>query len=112
MQRVNVDDISRDAMEYVVYDGQRFTGEAVETGYDGTVIGMNTYADGVENGPQREWWADGSLRSEYSMVKGQVIGEAREWHENGRLAKLQVWGNHGELVSQEQWDENGEPDVP
>lgn len=110
MMRVNMDDITRDQAEYVLYNGERFTGEVVETTDDGTVIGVNTYLDGSEDGPQREFYYDGAPRAEYWMVNGKVSGEARVWHENGQLARLQHWNEYGEMTKHEEWDENGRPD--
>jgi antitoxin component YwqK of YwqJK toxin-antitoxin module len=110
MVRVNADDLKLDAAEYVVHNGERFTGEAVETTDDGHVISLNTYVNGHEEGPQREWYYDGQLRSEYFVVNGRIVGEARQWHENGRLAQVQHWDDHGEMRGHEEWDENGHPD--
>lgn len=110
MERVNADDLVQDEPERFLYNGERFTGEAVETNEDGTIIGLNTYRNGYEEGPQREWYPDGSLRSEYWVINGRITGEAREWHDNGRLAKLQHWNEFGEMTAHEEWNENGEPD--
>lgn len=108
--RVNADDLTQDAAEYFVYNGEPFTGEAVETIDDGQVIGLTTYVRGTEEGPQREWWPNGRLKSEYFVTGGRITGESREWHENGQLASLRRWNEFGELRGHEEWDDQGRPD--
>lgn len=109
--RVNIDDIVRDQAEYVMYDGKEYTGEVVETLDDGTVITLNTYRIGREEGPQFEYYTDGSPRSEYWIVNGRLTGESREWHENGQLALRQRYDEFGNVSQRETWDENGQPEA-
>jgi antitoxin component YwqK of YwqJK toxin-antitoxin module len=106
-QRVNEDDTDMDEAQRVLYQGVPFTGEVVETDDEGTVIGLNTYRDGREDGPQREWFNDGMLRSEYHAAGGLPTGESREWHTNGQLARRQEFDQYGVLRLREVWDENG-----
>jgi antitoxin component YwqK of YwqJK toxin-antitoxin module len=108
-QRVNFDDTDMDASQRVLYQGELFTGEVVETDEDGVVIRVNTYRDGSEDGPQREWFNDGMLRSEYHATGGLPTGESRDWHENGQLSRRQEFDQYGHLRVREQWDENGVP---
>jgi antitoxin component YwqK of YwqJK toxin-antitoxin module len=110
MPRVNSDDtmIDDDGVT-MLHHGTPFTGEVVETSMDGTVIRMNTYRDGLEHGPQREWYYEDGLREEYHAVAGQITGVAQEWHENGRPAMRRQYDERGVLRKQETWDENGTP---
>ncbi|HJP76361.1 MAG TPA: hypothetical protein VJ914_18985 [Pseudonocardiaceae bacterium] len=109
-QRVNADDTDMDESERVLYQGEPFTGEVVETDEDGVVIRLNNYLDGKEEGAQREWFNDGMLRSEYHATGGLPTGESREWHENGRLARRQEFDQYGHLRVREDWDEHGVAD--
>lgn len=107
--RVNEDDVELYEGTYVQYNGEDFTGEVVETLEDGTIIALNTYLDGLEDGPQRAWDADGVLVSEYSASKGMPVGESKHYHENGQLRRLQEFDQFGTLRKREVWDENGVP---
>ncbi|HVV22634.1 MAG TPA: hypothetical protein VHF06_24575 [Pseudonocardiaceae bacterium] len=109
--RVNLDDTTTDETgTYRMYDGAPFTGEVVETAMDGTVVGLVTYQDGLERGPQREWYYDGQLRSEYVDLDGdRPAAVYQEWHENGRLAARKEFDRHGTLRKQEVWTEDGTP---
>lgn len=67
--RVDEDDLDFDTDDYIVvlYEGEPFTGEGVETDVDGNVLTLSTYVNGREHGPQYEWYSDGTPR-----VQGQV----------------------------------------
>lgn len=109
--RVRYEDTTLDdSHTYVYHEGAPFTGEVVDTSSDGTVISVNTYVDGLEEGPQREWYNDGSRRAEYQARRGQAIGVALEWYDNGKLAKRQQFDESSELVDQEEWDEDDPSD--
>ncbi|HEY4459878.1 MAG TPA: hypothetical protein VGN81_36545 [Pseudonocardiaceae bacterium] len=105
--RINDDDTDMDESLRILYQGELFTGEVVETDDDGTVIRLNTYRDGRVDGVQREWFNDGMLRSEYQASMGFPAGESREWHENGQLALRQEFDEYGVLRKREVWDEHG-----
>jgi antitoxin component YwqK of YwqJK toxin-antitoxin module len=111
-RRVHFRDITRDdSGTYVYVDGAPFTGEVFDTGVGDIVSSVNTYVDGLEDGPQREFYYDGSPRAAYEVADGHVVGEAREWHHNGRLARLRVFNDIGWVDSDESWDED-EPVAP
>ena len=82
------------------HDGQAFTGEAVIHGYSGEVISLVTYRYGVEDGPRREWYEDGTPKSELTVRRGMIVGVAREWAPDGRLARERVFDEHGDLASE------------
>jgi antitoxin component YwqK of YwqJK toxin-antitoxin module len=107
--RLNADDVDLYEGTYVQYEGANFTGEVAETLDDGTVIGLNTYVDGLEDGPQRAWTDDGTLVSEYQAVRGMPVGEAKDWYANGQLRRRQEFDQHGTLRKRDVWDENGVP---
>lgn len=105
--RVKADEITLHEGAYVMYDGALYTGEVVDTADDGTVLALNTYRDGVENGPQREFYEDGSPKTAYQAVNGMTVGEAQDWHVDGRLARRQEFDQYGELRKRDVWDEEG-----
>jgi hypothetical protein len=82
------------------HDGHAFTGEAVIHGYSGEVTSLVTYRYGVEDGPRREWYEDGTPKSELTVRKGVVVGIARDWHPDGRLARERTFDERGNLASE------------
>ena len=108
-RRVRVDDTTVDEHEDVCYQGVPFTGQVFDTADDGTVITEKSYTDGVEDGPQREWYDDGTPESEYQAVRGAVVGEALDWHPNGQLARRQRFDPAGQLRHREVFDDDGTP---
>lgn len=92
-----------------LYQGEPYTGEAVETTMDGTVIGLSNFVDGRKEGVQREWFYKGRLSDEYEVYRGFPVGISQTWHENGQLAKRVEYEAYGRVLKQEVWDENGVP---
>ena len=82
------------------HDGHAFTGEAVTHGYSGEVTSLVTYRYGVEDGPRREWYEDGTPKSELTVRRGMIVGVARDWHPDGRLARERVFDERGNLASE------------
>lgn len=110
-RRVHFNDITRDdSATYVFVDGVRYTGEVIDTEGD-VVTSLNTYVDGLEDGPQREYYYDGSPRNAFEVANGHAVGESREWHPNGRLARLRIFNDIGWVESEQTWDED-EPVAP
>lgn len=111
MHRIDIDDpdVTMDDGERLYYRGNPFTGEAVEYQL-GALVSLITYEDGVEDGPVREWYTDGTLRSEGVMRDGFPAGEFRRWHPNGRLAARTIMSANGlRQLAQFEWDEEGHP---
>lgn len=106
-QRVRVDDTAVDEREDVTYQGVPFTGVVYDTADDGTLITEKSYHGGREDGPQREWYDNGSPESEYEAAEGVVVGLALDWHPNGQLARRQRFDRFGQLRHREVWDEQG-----
>ena len=46
----------------ITYRGELFTGQTVGHDPDGRRIALTTYADGIQDGPSKEWYPDGHLR--------------------------------------------------
>ncbi|WP_199443926.1 toxin-antitoxin system YwqK family antitoxin [Umezawaea beigongshangensis] len=105
--RVNRVDTVLDRGVWLLHEGERFTGEVVDTDVEGRVIGLTSYAHGVEHGPQAEWYPDGTKKSEGVTEKGNAVGEWREWHSNGQLAQYDLLDEHGDPLRTQRWDEAG-----
>lgn len=109
--RIDVDDPGLDMGidQSLVYQGELFTGETVETdSRTGQVVAVTAYADGLEDGPVREWFPDGADRAEGRCRRGIPCGRWREWHANGRLALEKEYGRRGLVRSIRKWSESGE----
>lgn len=109
LHRIDIDDpdATMDEGERLYYRGTPFTGEAVEY-QRGALVSLITYEDGYEDGPAREWYADGTLRSEGVMRGGFPVGGFQRWHPNGGLAARTVMSDNGlRQLAQFEWDEHG-----
>ncbi|MGW5384210.1 toxin-antitoxin system YwqK family antitoxin [Nocardia sp. NPDC003963] len=113
MKRINLNDMNHTIGDdlRLEYDGEPFTGEAVEEAA-GLLFAQLFYVDGIRHGSSREWWDDGSLKSEGENFHGRPRGVYREWHRNGRLAGESVFSDAGDLITRSLWDEQGEPIRP
>ncbi|WP_329375845.1 hypothetical protein OG625_00610 [Streptomyces sp. NBC_01351] len=90
------------------YQGEPFTGEVAETIGD-VLLSQVFYVNGIPHGPDREWWADGVLKSEGEVRHGLPYGTFRQWHHNGQLAAEKHFDDYGRLLTIDRWDENGNP---
>jgi antitoxin component YwqK of YwqJK toxin-antitoxin module len=109
--RIDIDDpeVDMDQAQRLIYRGELFTGE-VEERLGGAVVSLDSYAAGVQDGPSREWYKDGTLRSEATARAGRPVGVSREWHENGTLASERVSADDGlTMLEDRRWDESGRP---
>jgi antitoxin component YwqK of YwqJK toxin-antitoxin module len=109
VERINIMDpeVDQDIAERYLYRGELYTGEAVELGPDGAVRGLWTLTDGLEDGPQRGWYPDGTLQSDGVCRRGTPVGEWRSWHPNGQLESLRVFTDNGDLLSASDWAPDG-----
>ncbi|MFD5494276.1 toxin-antitoxin system YwqK family antitoxin [Streptomyces sp. NPDC001812] len=110
-QRIDIDDpeVDMDDAQRLLYRGEPFTGEVTEH-LGGKLVSLDSYADGVQNGSSREWYKDGTLRSEGTVREGLPRGEFREWHSNGTLASRKNFDEDGLTIREEyEWDEDGRP---
>lgn len=111
MNRIDIDDpdVDMDDGQRLLYKGELFTGE-VEERLGGAIISLDAYGDGVQDGLSREWYKDGTLRSEGTARMGCPVGVSREWYPNGTLASERVFEEDGlTLIEDRQWDEEGRP---
>ncbi|MFB6782450.1 toxin-antitoxin system YwqK family antitoxin [Streptomyces sp. NPDC056352] len=109
--RIDIDDpeADMDGAQCLLYRGAPFTGE-VEERLGGVVVSLDSYVDGVQHGPGREWYKDGALRSEATARTGRPVGLSREWHPNDTPAVKQVFAEDGlTMLMDRRWDEAGRP---
>ncbi|MGW3991810.1 toxin-antitoxin system YwqK family antitoxin [Streptomyces sp. NPDC004830] len=109
--RIDIDDpeVDMDDSERLYYGGEPFTGEVTEH-FGESLVSLDTYVDGYRDGPSREWYQDGTLRSEGAPRGGLPVGEFKEWHANGVLALRRVFAENGiTLLEDHAWDSHGQP---
>jgi hypothetical protein len=88
--RVPDDQIDYDDELVYFYRGERFTG----IGYDDVPdFGLSevSYADGLQDGPARDWFPSGQLKSEALFHKNLRHGLSREFREDGSLASEEIY---------------------
>ncbi|MDK0522369.1 hypothetical protein [Streptomyces sp. ML-6] len=109
--RIDIDDpeVDMDQGQRLLYRGELFTGE-VEEHLGDALVSLDSYVEGVQHGPSREWYKDGTLRSEATARTGLPVGTSREWHPNGVLAAEVEFSENGmTMVAERRWDEEGRP---
>ncbi|MFI2432193.1 toxin-antitoxin system YwqK family antitoxin [Streptomyces sp. NPDC018693] len=88
MRRIDIDgpgvDIDRSLR--LLYQGELFTGEAVEY-LGGALVSLESYQDGLVHGPSREWYPGGALASEKEFADDGELVSHRAWDESGRLVR-------------------------
>ncbi|MEU3139358.1 toxin-antitoxin system YwqK family antitoxin [Nocardiopsis alba] len=109
MKRVNEEELEYDYDDYgaALLDGEPFTGEAIDKSGD-VVVGLTTFVDGREDGPQVEWCESGQIRAEgWASRFGGAAGVWSEWNESGQLVERKELDEKGNLISWRQWGEDG-----
>jgi antitoxin component YwqK of YwqJK toxin-antitoxin module len=109
LPRVELDELElvvRDDGYYFHWNGQPFTGIAIESFPEGPLQSETYYADGIENGPRRAWYPSGKLMEEANLWYGGIHGHERTWDEQGRLRSEKL-GEFGITLSEKRWDEEG-----
>lgn len=93
MERINIENLDGDYFDgggeklVYFYQGERFTGIAVEYYEDGvTVLGEEEYHNGYQDGWIRYYFESGQLETEYRNVDNQIVaGTYKEYNESGTL---------------------------
>jgi antitoxin component YwqK of YwqJK toxin-antitoxin module len=106
--RVNREQTTSDTDDgwMVRVDGVPFTGEVVDT-EDGRITGLSTYRDGQLDGPEVEYYPDGTKESEGQYAMGVVVGEWRTWYPDGRLKEFNLFDRWGDVRKIQEWDPQG-----
>ncbi len=90
------------------YQERPFTGEVVDFAEDGSTVELTSFENGIEHGPQSEWFPGGQKRLEGQCDHGKAVGEWREWFQTGQLARYEEFNEFGDLVKRQRWSEAGE----
>jgi antitoxin component YwqK of YwqJK toxin-antitoxin module len=86
-------------------DGVPFTGVALSA--DGPFRGEREYRDGLEDGWSRVWWVPtGTLNHEQHWADGWADGPCRNWYPDGTPRSDETFAA-GELVRGRYWDPSG-----
>jgi antitoxin component YwqK of YwqJK toxin-antitoxin module len=106
--RVNREQTTSDTEDgwMVRLDGVPFTGEVLDS-EDGRITGVTTYRDGLQDGPEVEYYPDGAKESEGHYSKGTLVGEYRTWYPGGQLKEFNLLDRWGDVRKIQQWDPQG-----
>lgn len=105
---MNEDELDSEPHGPVLHDGVRFTGVAEDRLPDGTLVSLTTYVDGLQDGPDEEWFNDGTRRSEGQFQRGVPVGIHRTWGPEGNLSREVEFSDAGRILRRRGFDEAGE----
>lgn len=103
--RVPDDVLDYDENLVYTYQGERFTG----VGYDevpGYGLSEISYVDGLQEGPTRDWYPSGQLKSEWMYRANARHGHSREYREDGTLVSEAIY-EYGVRVRSRTFAEDG-----
>jgi antitoxin component YwqK of YwqJK toxin-antitoxin module len=104
--RVEFGSLERDEDGAMCYQGQLFTGIAVDYWPNGQLATEQYYTNGAETGLIRGWHDNGILCLEATLEAECIKGIGREWHRNGQL-KREEEVEEGICLWRKEWDEQG-----
>lgn len=108
MPRAEFDALEMRADRTMALAGKPFTGVAVETRPDGSIMSETTFVDGAQSGASRHWSPQGRLLEEDHFWNGSKHGICRSWHDNGGLA-AQATYEYSIKTKHATWDAEGHP---
>jgi antitoxin component YwqK of YwqJK toxin-antitoxin module len=85
--------------------GERFTGIGYED-VPGFGVSEISYKDGFQDGPARDWYPSGTLKSESWYRENARHGFSRDYSED-QVKVLEELYEYGILVRRTSWDESG-----
>jgi len=68
-----------------MHEGKPFTGLSQKLRSDGSIAEMDSFAEGLRDGPSTMWFADGQKAYETHFKDGLRDGISRTWWSNGHL---------------------------
>ena len=74
---------------------------------DGSLQSARWYASGFKQGRHRGWWPEGGRRFDLQFEGGRYQGTQQRWHENGSLYQLNHYENGVEVGQQRSWTAEG-----
>jgi antitoxin component YwqK of YwqJK toxin-antitoxin module len=107
MIRVPEGDLDWDDDDLPSYQGEPFTGEAVEIAPNGQLLSLTTFVNGRPDGPHQVWGEGGVLVAEGTSRRGRPVGVQRQWYDSGAPKVESEIDENGETVRYRAWDENG-----
>ena len=85
-KKYNKDEIIKiNKLIYQKTDSTLITGELLFYYETGEIQQLQTFKDGILNGPRKGWHINGQLRQEGTFENGKIIGTRRVWYDNGKL---------------------------
>ncbi|MCI4667335.1 MAG: toxin-antitoxin system YwqK family antitoxin [Bacteroidia bacterium] len=91
----------------VFHRNEAFTGLAIDSMEDGTLVEETEYLEGKRQGTLRKWFPNGQLSYEAFYENGKLHGQVRSWWTNGNLRSLNHYQT-GELHGEQwQWYKSG-----
>tara|TARA_Y100000385_G_scaffold281185_1_gene333562 strand:- start:496 stop:1074 length:579 start_codon:yes stop_codon:yes gene_type:complete len=108
-KKYNKDEIIQiDKLMYQKTDSTLITGELLLFYETGEIQQLQTFKDGILNGPRKGWHINGQLRQEGAFEDGKIIGFRRVWYDTGKLRDEGYYKN-GKLEGiRKGWWENGQ----
>ena len=118
-KKYNKDEIIKiNKLIYQKTDSTLITGELLFYYETGEIQQLQTFKDGILNGPRKGWHINGQLRQEGTFEDGKIIGTRRVWYDNGQLrdegnyknGKLdgirKGWWDNGQLKHEYTYNQN------
>jgi len=92
---------------WAYYQGQPFTGIAIEKNEEGVMTSSNSYNRGRKHGLSQKWFGSGQLSFEANYFNGRKDGTAKSWWSNGQLRSETKFINGTAHGIQTQWYRSG-----
>lgn len=80
------------------YQGKAFTGVFEEFYSNGNLIGEITVVDGSVNGRQTQYYDNGQIKQEYFEKFNAMYGSYKHWDESGNLILYIIHDNEGKEI--------------
>ena len=108
-KKYNIDEIIKiNKLIYQKTDSTLITGEVRFFYETGEVKQLQTFKNGILNGPRKVWHINGQLMQEGEFDNGKIIGYRRAWYDNGQLRAEGAYKN-GKLEGiRKGWWKNGQ----
>ena len=106
MKAITYDDLSYEDDGTYRLNGMRYAGAVREFYPNGTMRSETAFVDGHPQGLSREWYATGQIEREETYFGDMLHGISKEWHPNGRLRRRAAC-EYGICLELQTWDESG-----
>lgn len=103
--RVPAEALDYDGELLFTYRGEPFTGVAFED-EPGKWLSELSYSDGMQQGPARDWYPSGKLKSESWYRENTLHGFSREYNEDETVVSEDIY-EYGIIIRRTRWDDAG-----